>query len=104
MGGSGRTAQPPTVSPVEKQTPKLEVIHNLVPHPGPGNTPFLSVEEHGSVLTQSTVQDPTLRGTQLGVRGGGKGVLSGFKYGWKQLLKQTREMKVKRERPSQKNS
>lgn len=44
-GGSGRTAQPPTVSPAEKQTQKLEVIHNLVPHPGPGNIPFLNLEE-----------------------------------------------------------
>lgn len=38
-GGSGGTAQPPTVSPAEKQTQKLEAIHNPVPHPSPGNTP-----------------------------------------------------------------
>lgn len=78
-GGSGRTAQPPTVSPAEKQTRKLEVIHNLVPHPGPGNIPFLSLEEQGSVLTWCTARDPILPSTELGDAGGGNVALSGVK-------------------------
>lgn len=81
-GGSGRTAQPPTVSPEEKQTQKLEVIHNLVPHPGPGSTPFLSLEEQGSVMTRYTAPQPGtlyLLRTELGDGGGGNVALSRVK-------------------------